>query len=55
MTETTALVLWQPEFPLWAQAEQRQIEAWAAADVLLCPFTSTPCDCRQISRDERCL
>lgn len=49
------LVVWEPEFPLSAQAEQRQIDRWIADGVALCPFSRTPCDCRGLPPDQRCI
>jgi hypothetical protein len=37
-----------------AAAEQRQVEAWAAAGIKLCPWTSTPCDCQGLPPEHRC-
>jgi hypothetical protein len=39
---------------LIAAAEQRQIEAWIAAGVRLCPWTSTPCDCAPLPPEQLC-
>jgi hypothetical protein len=39
---------------LIAAAEQRQVEAWIAAGVRLCPWTQTPCDCLHDPPAMRC-
>lgn len=51
---TVALAVAPPP-DLYAEAEQRQYEAWIAAGVRLCPFSLLPCDCAGLPKEQRCL